>query len=325
MTKKGVDTNRQKAIVDMASSLAKVFKKYSRSNREKAWSDLTDEKGQREMKKILQDPDRSLNGFPKLAFRENSFAQYKANKEMQEFDALFDSFCENVILSGLSFDEFWSKQALPILMESDKHQDEMDLLVEFNWGKSKLNPGNWFAGNKGVSLSGEKPDPMARGMGILRQQHAIKTPGTPENYLSNMEVPESDPNFLANTGARDKARDVVRQRKLGVGQKQIDQSVANLKQQFSQAMQQFLKAANDSAMRSGDKIGFIVARKFYNKLMKTAQPVLDDFALKAKAGTQAQQDQQASGFTQSPSMPLAPASAANHKFWTGSSQPRVRV
>lgn len=70
MTNKGVDTNRQKAIVDMASTLAKVFKKYSRSNREKAWADLTDDKGQKEMKKILQDPDRSLNGFPKLAFRE---------------------------------------------------------------------------------------------------------------------------------------------------------------------------------------------------------------------------------------------------------------
>lgn len=69
-SKKGIDTNRQKAIIDMASSLAKVFKKYSRSNREKAWDDLTKPDGQKEIKKILQNPDRSLNGFPKLAFKE---------------------------------------------------------------------------------------------------------------------------------------------------------------------------------------------------------------------------------------------------------------
>jgi len=64
------NTNRQKAIVDIASNLAKVFKKYSRYNREKAWDDLTKPDGQKEIKKILQNPDRPLNNFPKLAFRE---------------------------------------------------------------------------------------------------------------------------------------------------------------------------------------------------------------------------------------------------------------
>lgn len=51
---KGVDTNRQKAIVDMASSLARVFKKYSRSNREKAWEDLIKPDGQKEIKKFFK-------------------------------------------------------------------------------------------------------------------------------------------------------------------------------------------------------------------------------------------------------------------------------
>lgn len=65
-----MDTNRQQAIIDMASSLARVFKKYSRSTREKAWGELNKPDGQKEIKKILQNPDRSLNGFPKLAFKE---------------------------------------------------------------------------------------------------------------------------------------------------------------------------------------------------------------------------------------------------------------
>ncbi len=69
-SKKGVDTNRQKAILDMVSSLAKTFKKYSQYNREKAWDDLMKPNGQKEIKKILQNPDRSLNNFAKLAFKE---------------------------------------------------------------------------------------------------------------------------------------------------------------------------------------------------------------------------------------------------------------
>lgn len=260
-----------------------------------------------------------------------SFAQYKEAKETQEFDALFSLVCENIVASGLTFDEFWTQHAIPVLMESDKHEDEMDLLSELNWDKSKLNPSNWSVANKGVSWSGEKSDPMAPGLDILRQQNAAKKPGTPENFLSNLDVPpqSNDPNFLARAGAHDKARDVVRQQKLGVGQKQIDQSIAKLKQQFAQAMQQFLKAANDNAIRSGDKIGFIVARKFHHKLMKAAQPVLDDFALKAKAGTQAQHDRQVGdGFTQaSPkgtSFPSA-STADDHQYWTRTSQKPSRV
>jgi hypothetical protein len=68
--KPSIDTNTKKAIIDMASSLAGVFKKYTRSTREKAWKDLTGSEGQHQMKKILQDPSRSLNTFQKLSFRE---------------------------------------------------------------------------------------------------------------------------------------------------------------------------------------------------------------------------------------------------------------
>jgi hypothetical protein len=65
-----VKSDIKNAIVDMASSLAGVFKKYTRSTREKAWKDLTDHRGQVEIKKILQDPSRPINTFQKLSFRE---------------------------------------------------------------------------------------------------------------------------------------------------------------------------------------------------------------------------------------------------------------
>ena len=70
MIKKTPDTNIKKAIVDMASSLSGVFKKYARQTREKAWKDLTGSTGQREVGKLLQDPSRSINTFQKLSFRE---------------------------------------------------------------------------------------------------------------------------------------------------------------------------------------------------------------------------------------------------------------
>lgn len=68
--KQDFNTNIKKAIVDMASGLAGVFRKYARPTREKAWKDLTGTAGQREMQKLLQDPHRSINMFQRLSFRE---------------------------------------------------------------------------------------------------------------------------------------------------------------------------------------------------------------------------------------------------------------
>jgi len=65
-----VDTNLQKAIVDIASGLEKSFKKFSRNTREKAWKRITSADGEKEVKKILQDPERQLSIFAKLTFKE---------------------------------------------------------------------------------------------------------------------------------------------------------------------------------------------------------------------------------------------------------------
>lgn len=64
------DSNIKNAIVDMASNLSKVFKKYTRGTRAKAWDVINGKEGEKEIKKLLLDPDRSLNIFSKLNFKE---------------------------------------------------------------------------------------------------------------------------------------------------------------------------------------------------------------------------------------------------------------
>lgn len=63
-------SNPRDAVVDMASSLAGVFKKYSRQTREKAWKHLSGPAGHLEIEKLLLDPKRPLNTFQKLTFKE---------------------------------------------------------------------------------------------------------------------------------------------------------------------------------------------------------------------------------------------------------------
>lgn len=67
---KKTDTNLQKAILDIASNLKKSFSKYSRNTRDKAWKRITSAEGEREVDKILLNPERQLNTFQKLAFKE---------------------------------------------------------------------------------------------------------------------------------------------------------------------------------------------------------------------------------------------------------------
>lgn len=60
-------TSLKNAIVDLARSLEGVFKKYSRQTRNKAWEKITGKDGEKEVKKIINDPSRPINTFQKLA------------------------------------------------------------------------------------------------------------------------------------------------------------------------------------------------------------------------------------------------------------------
>ena len=60
MANKG-ETSKQKAIEEIADALRKVFQKYSRGTRDKAWEKIISKKGQKEIEKLLVNPKHSLN------------------------------------------------------------------------------------------------------------------------------------------------------------------------------------------------------------------------------------------------------------------------
>jgi len=64
------DTYVKKAIVDIANTLADTFKKYSMNTRKKAWKDIISPKGRVQVDKLVRNPNRAINRFQILAFRE---------------------------------------------------------------------------------------------------------------------------------------------------------------------------------------------------------------------------------------------------------------
>lgn len=76
MKEKTNNTNLKDAVVDIAKALESVFKKYSKSTREKAWARITSKDGEKEIKKIIVDPNRQVNTFQKLATKNESFSAW---------------------------------------------------------------------------------------------------------------------------------------------------------------------------------------------------------------------------------------------------------
>lgn len=65
-------TNLKDAIMDLARGIESAFKKYTKNTRERAWQKITSRDGEREIKKILVDPNRQLSPFAKLANQRES-------------------------------------------------------------------------------------------------------------------------------------------------------------------------------------------------------------------------------------------------------------
>jgi len=211
-----------------------------------------------------------------------SFADYSENKD---FNTIFSLICENIVLSGVPFEQYWEKCGLPIIIESDKHSNEIDLLNEFNWKSSTLNPGNWFGGNKSSNA-------WDKGSAKLQMQ---RDPNYQHLGATNLAKQQSPDDYFKGIDAQEAAKKTAMQKKLAAYQGQIDQSLSDVKQQFSQNMRQFLKSAGDSSMQSGNKVSYMVAQKFYDKIMKIAQPVIDQYAISANSNKPNDQQQQMSG------------------------------
>jgi len=65
-----VNSSTQQAIVALAKAMATTFKKFNRPTREKALDRLCSPRGKKALDQLADNPNRSLNQFPKLAFRE---------------------------------------------------------------------------------------------------------------------------------------------------------------------------------------------------------------------------------------------------------------
>jgi len=59
-------SNLKDAIMDLAKSIEGVFRKYTRPTRERAWEKITGKDGEKEIKKIMVNPNRQLDMFRKL-------------------------------------------------------------------------------------------------------------------------------------------------------------------------------------------------------------------------------------------------------------------
>lgn len=61
------------AIMDLAKEIDSVFKRYTRNTRTKAWGRLMSKEGERQIEKILVDPNRQLSVFGKLALQKEVY------------------------------------------------------------------------------------------------------------------------------------------------------------------------------------------------------------------------------------------------------------
>ncbi len=60
----------KKVITDLAKNIQSVFKKYSKFNRERGWKTITSNDGEKQIKRLINDPNIQLSGFERLTFRE---------------------------------------------------------------------------------------------------------------------------------------------------------------------------------------------------------------------------------------------------------------
>lgn len=96
-----------------------------------------------------------------------SYNEWLEERENQHINQLTEELCLNILENEIDFDEWWEKEALPVIIEGD-YSNEIELFKELfgvdNWKKSTANPSNWFGGNKGTSWSGKSQSPDMAGM-----------------------------------------------------------------------------------------------------------------------------------------------------------------
>ena len=63
-------SNPRQATIDLATALRNVFRNHTKNNREKAWNSITSVAGNEEINRLIVNPNRPLNKFGTLSFKE---------------------------------------------------------------------------------------------------------------------------------------------------------------------------------------------------------------------------------------------------------------
>lgn len=66
MESKDKESSPTKAMMELAVLLKDYFKGLTLNTREKVWEKLTSKKGENEVKELIRNPNRSINGFRTL-------------------------------------------------------------------------------------------------------------------------------------------------------------------------------------------------------------------------------------------------------------------
>lgn len=216
-----------------------------------------------------------------------TFDSFYEERNDQQFAEQFHALCENIALSEMSFEQYWQEHAVPVLVENGyESTDELFGLLEAapglvtrglgaaaghlgrwgqrfgRWGADKLRQGANYLGRE---LSPEQWAAHGRefGRAAAGAYGANRAQQQPQMSDEDME------------------RDARRQVRLNQGQQDLDRIVAQMKSEFKKQMRDFLGAMQTNSLRNSSKLEFDAAKAFYDKMMKTAAPVLDDYALKA--------------------------------------------
>ncbi len=163
-----------------------------------------------------------------------------------EFNQQFEDLCTHIALSDMTFEEFWNTHAIPMLLETTS-SSENELLVEFGLPK-------WMGGQ---GMFNKPVHPMAQKMG---QSHK-------DQQTADMERKQA-------------ARDAKLQQYQGT----VNQAIQQVKNKFVQSMRDFINVMGSEAKSSNDYISYKVAKSFYEKIMKAAEPIINQFAMTAKYG-----------------------------------------
>lgn len=183
------------------------------------------------------------------------FSDFVEHKEAKVFADQFHALCEHIVLSGMSFDEYWENTALPVLIENT-YTDETELFVELGLPR--------FLGGQGIFGGGQpKPD--------VGQPKPDVAGGMSQSYRDQQSAAKAQ-------------RDQARSAKLQNYQGGINQTIEKVKSRFVQAMRDFIQMVSNDAKQGNDWTAWKVAQSFHKKIMQAAQPVLDQFKMTAKFG-----------------------------------------